>query len=70
MIFGVGGKITSKKNHACGGNEWVVVRTGADIKLKCLKCGRTVFLSIDQTERMAKKYTVAEGTDIEEQRND
>lgn len=56
MIYGVGGKIIAKKNHACGGNEWLVVRTGADIKLKCLKCGRVMFLSIDETDKMTKKY--------------
>lgn len=60
MIYEVGGKITAKKNHACGGNEWLVVRTGADVKLKCLKCGRVVFLSVDQTERITKKYIMAE----------
>ena len=37
MAYSVGDKITSKKTHACGNNEWEVTRVGADIKLKCLK---------------------------------
>ena len=49
-------KIISKKNHACGGNEWVIVRTGADIKLKCSKCGRAVFVSVDQLKKITKIY--------------
>lgn len=57
MIYCVGGKIISKKPHACGGNSWTVVRTGADVKIKCDKCGRTVFLSVDETAKMTASYT-------------
>ena len=56
MEYQVGGKLLSKKTHACGGNEWIVMRTGADIKLKCEKCGRAIFISIDQADKMKKKY--------------
>lgn len=58
MKYSEGGKIISKKPHACGGNEWQVVRTGADVKLKCIKCGRIVFVSVDEADRMTKKYCV------------
>lgn len=63
MVYKVGGKIKSKKNHACGANEWEIVRTGADVKLKCVKCGRTVFLSVDETTKMTKNYFPPEGED-------
>ena len=56
MAYCVGDKITSKKNHACGSNEWQVSRTGADIKLVCLKCGRAIFLSIDEVKKITKTY--------------
>lgn len=56
MIYAVGGKIIARKKHPCGGNEWQVMRTGADIKLKCLKCGKAMFLTVDQTSKMAKEY--------------
>ena len=56
MAYNVGDKITSKKNHACGSNEWVVSRTGADIKLTCTKCKRAIFLSIDQVKKITKTY--------------
>ena len=45
MDFVVGDKIVSKKVHPCGGNVWTVVRTGADYKIRCDKCGRVVMLS-------------------------
>ena len=66
MKYNVGGKIISKKNHACGGNEWEVVRTGADVKLKCVKCGRTVFFSVDEVDKMTKRYipTLEKGENV------
>lgn len=48
--------IVSKKQHACGGNEWIVTRTGADIKLKCLTCQHAIFLSVDKVKKIAKSY--------------
>ena len=56
MIYQEGGIIISKKQHACGGNEWKIVRTGADVKLKCSTCGHAIFLSVDQVRKMAKTY--------------
>lgn len=38
----LGDVLVMKKAHPCGGNQWVVTRTGADIKMKCLKCGHEV----------------------------
>ena len=54
MQYIIGDKITSKKNHACGGNEWEIVRIGADVKLKCTKCGRAVFMSVDEVKKITK----------------
>ena len=60
MEYNVGDKIVSKKNHACGGNEWIIARTGADIKLKCIKCGHSIFLSQDQIKKITKTYVQTE----------
>lgn len=56
MIYCVGDKIKSKKPHACGGKEWEITRVGADVKLKCLRCGRVIFLSVDETTKMTAEY--------------
>ena len=56
MLYQEGGKIISKKQHACGSNEWLVVRTGADVKLKCAVCNRVIFVSVDQAKKMTKTY--------------
>jgi len=44
-----------KKPHACGSYEWTVVRLGADIGLKCAKCGRRVLIERAAVERRARK---------------
>ncbi len=42
--YGIGTTIMMKKAHPCGGNLWEIVRLGADIKIKCLKCGHIVLI--------------------------
>ena len=36
--------VQMKKGHPCGENKWKIVRVGVDIKIECLKCGRTVMM--------------------------
>ena len=40
----LGDVVQMKKPHPCGSLTWVVTRTGADIKLRCRKCGHVVML--------------------------
>ena len=42
-----GDVIRARKPHPCGGDEWTVVRTGADIKIRCCRCGRLVMMDRD-----------------------
>ena len=47
--------VMMKKNHPCGSNEWEIIRMGADIKIKCIKCGRAIMLSrIDFNKKLKK----------------
>ncbi len=43
-----------RKPHPCGSYEWQVVRVGADIGLKCLKCQRRILLERSTFERRLK----------------
>lgn len=36
--------VQMRKTHPCGSDQWKVIRIGADIKMKCLGCGRIVML--------------------------
>jgi len=43
-----------RKAHPCGSTDWVVVRLGADIGLKCTGCGRRILLSRREVARRMK----------------
>jgi hypothetical protein len=43
-VFNLGDIVEMKKTHPCGSKNWEIVRLGADIKIKCLGCGRIVML--------------------------
>jgi hypothetical protein len=45
-----------RKKHPCGGYEWRVVRIGADIGIKCLKCGRRVLMPRRKFEKSVKTF--------------
>ncbi|GHU70435.1 hypothetical protein AGMMS49992_02760 [Clostridia bacterium] len=40
----LGDVVKMRKIHPCGSDEWTVIRTGADIKIKCRGCGRIVMM--------------------------
>ena len=54
MEISVGDIACMRKQHPCGGFEWKVTRIGADIGMKCLKCGRRVMLAREEFERRVK----------------
>ena len=51
----VGDIVRLRKAHPCGSYEWEVVRVGADIGMKCLKCQRRVLLQRGVFERRLKE---------------
>lgn len=42
--YKIGSIVTMKKEHPCKTNEFEITRVGADIKIKCIKCGRSIML--------------------------
>ncbi|HEX74884.1 MAG TPA: DUF951 domain-containing protein [Dehalococcoidia bacterium] len=56
MDIRLGDVVCLKKKHPCGGYEWQVVRLGADIGIKCLKCQRHVLLERSVFERRVKSF--------------
>ncbi|MFU0824526.1 DUF951 domain-containing protein [Clostridium sp.] len=53
--FYLGDIVEMKKEHPCGSKEWEVIRLGADVKIKCLGCGRIVMLPRSQFQKRVKK---------------
>ena len=39
MDIQLGDILEMKKAHPCGEKKWLVLRTGADFRLKCMGCG-------------------------------
>ncbi len=55
MQFQLGDRLRLRKQHPCGNFDWEVVRLGADIGLKCERCGRRVLLPRSEVERRTKQ---------------
>ena len=51
MDIRVGDILTMKKEHPCGDKRWLVLRTGMDLKLRCLGCGHEVLRPRSKFER-------------------
>lgn len=64
-----GDVVRTKKTHPCGGDTWRVVREGADVKMRCLTCGRVVTLARREFLRRVKAVVstaqLQEGADSE-----
>lgn len=56
--YDINSVVIMKKNHPCGSNKWQVLRTGVDIKLKCLGCGHVIMISRLDFEKRLKKVEV------------
>ena len=54
----LGDKVKMRKTHPCGSDEWSVIRIGADVKIKCLGCGRIVMM--DRAEFVKRRKKVVE----------
>ncbi|SEA47047.1 hypothetical protein SAMN05216349_11378 [Oribacterium sp. KHPX15] len=52
--------ITVKKQHPCGSSEWEIMRTGADVRIKCIGCGHILMLPRSKVNSMIKKLIKAE----------
>ena len=53
--FTIGDTVKTKKPHACGNNVWTILRTGADYKLQCVKCGHVVMLTSEKFHKAVKE---------------
>ena len=43
--------LVMKKAHPCGEKRWLVLRTGADFRLRCLGCGHEVMTPRHKAEK-------------------
>lgn len=43
--------LVMKKPHPCGQKLWIVLRTGADFRLRCMGCGHEVMVARHKAEK-------------------
>jgi len=55
MQLDLADRLRLRKPHPCGSYDWMVVRLGADIGLRCEKCGRRVLLPRAEVERRTRQ---------------
>ena len=64
--------VQMRKLHPCGSDRWRVIRIGADIKIKCLGCGRIVMLDrsvfIKRRKKVLEQGTVPEAETLKNMR--
>ena len=64
----LGDVVEMRKAHPCGAKEWTVIRTGADIKIRCSGCGRIVMLDREafckRVKRLVSRPEDATGKDV------
>lgn len=58
----LGDVVQTRKQHPCGSSEWTVIRTGADIKIRCAGCDRIVMMD-RETFLKRRKKTLRQGPD-------
>ena len=55
MEYNLNDIVIMKKDHPCGNNEFQIIRLGADIKIKCINCGRVVMMPRIEFNKKIKK---------------
>lgn len=61
MDVRVGDVLVMKKNHPCGDNRFLVLRSGMDFKLRCLGCGHEVMVARAKTEKNIRRIEREQG---------
>lgn len=57
----LGDRVQLRKPHPCGANHWTVVRIGADIRVRCDRCGRAVLMPRADFIRARRKLLASGG---------
>lgn len=62
----VGDIVKFKKPHPCGSDQWEVMRTGIDFRVRCVGCGHTVLIPRPKFEKAVKAVVKRTATAPEE----
>ena len=62
MDIQLGDILHMKKAHPCGEKRWVVLRTGADFRLRCLGCGHEIMVARFKAEKNIRQVVRPESS--------
>lgn len=54
-MYDEGMLVEMKKAHPCGCNVWKILRVGADFRIECTNCHRSIMLSREKFTKSVKK---------------
>lgn len=57
MDVRVGDILTMKKQHPCGSNDFLVLRSGMDFRIRCVGCGRELMIPRLKCEKNIKRIS-------------
>ena len=57
--YKIGSKVIMKKEHPCGGKQFLVLRAGMDFRVRCVKCDREVMVPRVKIEKNIKRVMKA-----------
>ncbi len=63
MDVRLGDILVMKKPHPCGEKKWLVLRTGADFRLRCLGCGHEVMTPRFKAEKNIRSIEREDSTE-------
>ena len=61
MDVRVGDILVMKKQHPCGENTFLVLRSGMDLRIRCTGCGREVMVPRAKAEKNIKSIIRKDG---------
>lgn len=64
MDIGLGDVLVMKKAHPCGEKKWLVLRIGADFRLRCMGCGHEVMTPRFKAEKNIRQVIKNSSTEI------
>ena len=65
MDIHLGDILEMKKAHPCGQKQWLVLRTGADFRLRCLGCRHELMIPRFKAEKNIRKVIRQENSSTE-----
>lgn len=64
MPIKVGDTLELKKPHPCGEKRFLVMRTGSEVRIVCVGCGRDMSLDRIKLERAVRNRIPADDTSV------